>query len=85
VVPVLFTATSIDRIMINGVDATTCNGVQNLPGQPITLNPGTGRQIQFTIIQGGVCGTTTFNPGVSIEVKLHSTGGKEYPKLLVLP
>jgi len=80
------TPTSIDRIMINGVDVSTCNnGVQNLSQLPITLNPGTGTQIQFTIAQGGTCGTTTFSPGVSIEVKLHSTGGKEYPKLLTLP
>jgi len=78
------TPTSIDRIMINGVDASTC-GITPNPNLPITLNPGTGRQIQFTITQGNSCGTTTFNPGVSIEVKLHSTGGKEYPKLLVLP
>jgi flagellin-like protein len=80
------TPTSIDRIMINGVDISTCSSaVQNAPTSAITLNPGTGKQIQFTITQGETCGTTTFNPGVSIEVKLHSTGGKEYPKLLTLP
>ena len=81
------TPTSIDRIMINGVDikSTTCSGVSEPPSLPQTINPGQGIQIQFTVSQGGTCGTTTFSPGVSIEVKLHSTGGKEYPKLLVLP
>ena len=80
------TPTSIDRIMINGVDISTCSGaVPDAPTSAITLNPGKGTQIQFTITRGGTCGTTTFNPGVSIEVKLHSTGGKEYPKLLTLP
>jgi flagellin-like protein len=81
------TPTSIDRIMINGVDikSTTCSGVSDSPSLPITINPGKGDEITFTVNQGGTCGTTTFSPGVSIEVKLHSTGGKEYPKLLVLP
>ena len=83
------TPTSIDRIMINGVDisSTSCSGakISSPSNLPVTLNPGEGTQIQFTITQGGTCGTTTFNPGVSIEVKLHSTGGKEYPKLLTLP
>jgi flagellin-like protein len=81
------TPTSIDRIMINGVDikSQSCEGVSESPSLPQTITPGTGVQIQFTVSQGGKCGTTTFSPGVSIEVKLHSTGGKEYPKLLVLP
>ena len=83
------TPTSIDRIMINGVDikSTTCSGatISSPSNLPVTLNPGTGQQIQITITQGEKCGTTTFSPGVSIEVKLHSTGGKEYPKLLTLP
>jgi hypothetical protein len=81
------TPTSIDRIMINGVDikSTTCSGVSDSPSLPITINPGKGDEITLTVDQGGTCGTTTFSPGVSIEVKLHSTGGKEYPKLLTLP
>jgi flagellin-like protein len=84
------TPTSIDRIMINGVDissTSSCSGatISSPSNLPVTLNPGTGQQIQITITQGGTCGTTTFSPGVSIEVKLHSTGGKEYPKLLTLP
>ena len=84
------TPTSIDRIMINGVDissTSSCSGatISSPSNLPVTLNPGTGQQIQITITQGEKCGTTTFSPGVSIEVKLHSTGGKEYPKLLVLP
>ena len=81
------TPTSIDRIMINGVDISGCTGAVTAPNPtlPITLNPGKGEKITFDVNQGQTCGTTTFSPGVSIEVKLHSTGGKEYPKLLVLP
>jgi flagellin-like protein len=85
------TPTSIDRIMINGVDISDCTSgaaaavTTPSPPLPITLNPGKGEKITFDVTQGKTCGTTTFNPGVSIEVKLHSTGGKEYPKLLVLP
>jgi hypothetical protein len=30
-------------------------------------------------------GTTTLNSGVSVEVKFHTTGGREYPKLTTLP
>jgi flagellin-like protein len=87
------TPTSIDRIMINGVDISSCSsavGTVSVSGGtstslPVTLNPGKGVKISFDVNQGKDCGTTTFNPGVSIEVKLHSTGGKEYPKLLTLP
>jgi flagellin-like protein len=87
------TQTSVDVIFVNGINATqlTC-GTQQVdvtPTPPQVIRP--GEQLQFTItIYAGACqvdGNTVFtaSPGVSIEVKLHSTGGKEYPKLLTLP
>jgi len=63
------------------------------PPLPIVLRPGDQATIQFSIGNPGqACNyartnTAAFTPnsGGSIEVKLHSSGGKEYPKLLTLP
>jgi flagellin-like protein len=60
---------------------------------PVTLQAGQSVTIRFNIQNPGqACNyvptnAAVFTPaaGGSIEVKLHSTGGKEYPKLLVLP
>ncbi len=81
------TTTSIDMVIINGVQAgsTGCGGAALGTTLPLTLNPGDEGTITITVNRDGTCGPTTFKSGVSIEVKLHSTGGKEYPKLLVLP
>jgi hypothetical protein len=94
------TQTTIDTIFINGIPALQwqnnqfistgrlrCGG-QN-PGVNITqgnnpLKPGEQVQIDITLQQGD-CGSFNALPGVSLEVKLHTTGGKEYPKLLTLP
>jgi flagellin-like protein len=78
------TPTSIDEIFINGVPSTQCGDAQ-FPQLPIRLNPGEEQTFQIDLNDGGQCGPTTFRAGGSIEVKLHSTGGKEYPKLTVLP
>jgi len=68
-------------------------GNNQLNQLPITLRPGDQATIQFTIgnpgqaCNYGPTNTAVFTPnsGGSIEVKLHSSGGKEYPKLLTLP
>jgi flagellin-like protein len=87
------TQTSVDVIFVNGYNATQLNcGNQQVtvnPQPPRVIRP--GEQQQFTItINAGACQVGnnpvfTASPGVSIEVKLHTTGGKEYPKLLTLP
>jgi len=86
--------TSITDIYINGVlaasqsgSATGCSGVTlSNPSQlPIALNPGNSVTIQLSVQKNGECGATKFIAGQSIEVKLHSSGGKDYPKLVVLP
>lgn len=82
------TPTSIDYIVVNGVNLEdpACGGVTLSAGTlPLAINPGTDANLAIDIASGGTCGATTFSAGVSIELKLHSTGGKEYPKLLVLP
>jgi len=81
--------TSITQILINGVDmkGSTCSGVtlSNPSELPISFNPGDSKTIVITVNMGGQCGATTFVSGGSVEVKLHSSGGKDYPKLIVLP
>jgi hypothetical protein len=87
------TQTSVDVIFVNGYNAAQliCNGQQVgvNPAPPQVIRP--GDQLQFVItINAGACQVDnnpvfTASPGVSIEVKLHTTGGKEYPKLLTLP
>ena len=89
------TTTSIDSIYINGylafpAGANALDCVDNLnPNLPVQLIPGDQANIVFDIRQDAcnLGGNRVFNaaPGGSIEVKLHSTGGKEYPKLVVLP
>jgi flagellin-like protein len=80
------TTTSIDIIYINGVPHSQCTKSVTLDKTlPLPLNPGDNQTITLTITKGGSCGTTKFASGGSIEVKLHTTGGKEYPKLTVLP
>ena len=90
------TQTTIDSMFINGILAasyvnnnwqqsgsTPCVGAPNFnPGN--TLKPGESATVTFEL-NAGDCGTFNAQPGVSIEVKFHTTGGKEYPKLLVLP
>ncbi|MGC9096640.1 MAG: DUF4352 domain-containing protein, partial [Infirmifilum sp.] len=80
------TTTSIDEVFINNVPSSqwATNNTIN-PNPPITVNPGNSTTIKITLKKGSKIGTTTLNPGVSIEVKLHTTGGREYPKLTNLP
>ncbi|WP_052884967.1 archaellin/type IV pilin N-terminal domain-containing protein [Thermofilum pendens] len=83
-------STSIDNIFINGVPVKNCNPAIT-PNPDVTATPqplkpgGDPLTITFTLGNGNECGGTKFTSGVSIEVKLHSTGGKEYPKLITLP
>jgi len=80
------TPTSIDEIFLNGVPHSGCSNVNSsVWNLPIPLNPGDNRTIKITISSSASCGPTTFTAGGSVEVKLHTTGGKEYPKLTVLP
>jgi len=80
------TTTSIDTIFINGVPQSQCTDSVTLDTTlPLTLNPGDTKGLTISIKKDGICGTTKFTAGGSVEVKLHTTGGKEYPKLTVLP
>ena len=49
----------------------------------ITLNPGASQDLVITLPPDGG-GHFTVRPGVSLEIKLHTASGKDYPKLIVL-
>jgi flagellin-like protein len=49
---------------------------------PITLRP--GQQVDCTLTFNQQPNQFTVQPGVSLEIKLHTAGGKDYPKLIVL-
>ena len=59
-----------------------CDGNQLGPNNPITLRPGEQRNCVLTF--NAQPAQFTVQPGVSLEIKLHTAGGKDYPKLIVL-
>jgi flagellin-like protein len=84
---------TIDRCFLNGVPDDQWPAGINIrvtaPADvnwPPTINPGGDVTIQITIpIDTQLPGGATLTHGVSLEVKFHSTGGREYPRLTVLP
>jgi len=78
------TATITD-IYVNGLPSSE-TGLQvngQAIGNGITLNPGENKTLVITLPHNGN-GHFTVGPGVSLEIKLHTAGGKDYPKLIVL-
>ncbi|MCX8180861.1 MAG: hypothetical protein N3E41_05765 [Thermofilaceae archaeon] len=79
-------AASITDILINGKSClnvlTTCKINGTAPSQRLPISLQTGESKTFTITAGRT--DATLDPGVSVEVKLVTAAGKEYPKLLVL-
>jgi flagellin-like protein len=51
----------------------------------ISLNSGSEVYIVVVIPEGAKMGSGTATSGLSLELKLHTSGGKEYPKILTLP
>ncbi|RLF17251.1 MAG: DUF4352 domain-containing protein, partial [Thermoprotei archaeon] len=54
-------------------------------GTGITINPGESEYIVIYIPVEASSGGITLKSGVSIEIKLHTAAGKEYPRMLTLP
>jgi len=87
---------TIDTVLINGQPAAQlqnnnlqpnqniCPAIGNIQGT-VNYPPGVQDQINFELTPNANCAGATLTPGLSIEIRLHSTGGKEYPKLVVLP
>ncbi|MEM2617550.1 MAG: archaellin/type IV pilin N-terminal domain-containing protein [Thermofilaceae archaeon] len=71
------TATITD-IAINGRPCSVI-GCTIKPDTPIPLKPGESKTISISEIE-----IENLGPGVSVEVKLLTASGKEYPKLIVL-
>ncbi|RLF00466.1 MAG: DUF4352 domain-containing protein [Thermoprotei archaeon] len=78
-------AASIDNIFINGKPISSYTGVTVSPdvtSATVSVNPGETKTFTITIQPKGTSG---FSSGQSVEIKIHTAGGKEYPKLVVLP
>ncbi len=72
---------TITGLLVNGKpwnDAYFGGNVSD-PSLPVSVPTGQEKTITFYITKGG-----GFNAGVSIEVKLHSASGQDYPKTLTL-
>ena len=54
-------------------------------GDSFSINPGETYYINITFDINANWAGGQLGHGVSVEVKLHTAGGKEYPKLVVLP
>ncbi|MEM4430381.1 MAG: archaellin/type IV pilin N-terminal domain-containing protein [Thermofilaceae archaeon] len=91
------TPVTIDGLYINGqlvaqlqqgqwaIQQGVCAALTQINGPTTAIRPGVDDTLILQLAQGQQCAGATLNPGISIEVKLHSSGGKEYPKLVVLP
>ncbi|MEM1832494.1 MAG: archaellin/type IV pilin N-terminal domain-containing protein [Desulfurococcaceae archaeon] len=80
---------SITDVYINGIPCVarractvTDDRDNQLDQSPITLAPGEQVTLEITNVNTGLVGN--IGPGVSVEVKLLTASGKEYPKLIVL-
>lgn len=51
----------------------------------ISLNSGSETYIGITLPNQASMGTSTATSGLSLEIKLHTSAGKEYPKIVTLP
>ena len=75
---------TIDNIFINGRPATEWTAFSSISPTEVTsgytLSAGGEVEITITLNKGG-----EFVPGQSIEVKVHTASGQEYPKLTNLP
>jgi flagellin-like protein len=58
---------------------------QGVSSISIPLNSGNEIYIVVTIPEKAKMGSSTATSGLSLELKLHTSGGKEYPKILTLP
>jgi len=78
-------AVTVDSILINGVHYYDCKGVFLSPQPSITLNPGERVVLTLHLLKGAGCGGSTLSSGVAVEVKLHTSSGREYSCIFNLP
>jgi flagellin-like protein len=70
---------TIDNVLLNGKPYDTVSAEPDVE-LPVSLTVGSQKVIKITISSGG-----SFASGVSVEVRLHTAGGQEYPKTVTLP
>jgi len=82
---------AITEVYLNNFPLTTvlqniahfqCDNTVLAANQPITINPGQDLQCNLTFTRQP--GQFNVRPGTSLEIKLHSAGGKDYPKVIVI-
>jgi flagellin-like protein len=78
---------SIDNILLNGkpygnIDDATVTVDPDVASTPLSMKVGAQAQIVITIEPDE---GSSFVSGVSVEVRLRSSGGQEYPKTVSLP
>ena len=81
------TDTSITDVLINGIPYTEYDDVTvringaDIPANGYPLKTGDGTTVDITIQRG----TTGFSSGQAVTITLHTSGGQDYPKTVVLP
>jgi flagellin-like protein len=76
---------TIDNILLNGKPYTTYNNVNISSTIPISVKVGQSTTITISIPEKSSDSSWPFQHGVSVEVRLHSAAGQEYPKTVTLP
>lgn len=77
------TDTSVTLILINGIDSNEYNfALETGTTLPISIKTGEGTTIKFTISPDA---NFSFSSGQSVTITLHTSGGQDYPKTVVLP
>ena len=81
---------TIDEIFINGQPISDALGTTftlggDVSSLPYTLNPGSDAEMTITFAIDSTWAGGTLTHGTSVEIKVHTASGKEYPKLVVLP
>ena len=75
---------TIDNIFINGKPYTSYSPTPSLSGDitslPYTLSAGNSVEFSISVESGA-----GFTSGQSVEIKVHTASGQEYPKLVNLP
>ena len=72
---------TVDDIFINGKPLSTYgNNVQVNESLPMTITSGSTKVVIVTLLETG-----GFGHGQTVEIKLHTAAGNEYPKQVTLP
>ncbi|MEM1549779.1 MAG: archaellin/type IV pilin N-terminal domain-containing protein [Candidatus Methanomethylicia archaeon] len=78
---------TIDNIFLNGVPISNVQNakVNNTDFNSLSLKSGESKVIIIFIPEGAAIGGGKASSGLSLEIKLHTAAGKDYPKIITLP